>query len=109
MQIEEKIDINISHDWPLGITEHKNCKELIRQKLFFDREIREKSLGRKPVAELLEKLKPAYWFSENLHCKFPAIAQHGEDGPITKFLALDKCLPGCKFLQIALKYYNAFK
>ncbi|XP_020528149.1 lariat debranching enzyme isoform X1 [Amborella trichopoda] len=100
MQIEEKIDIFISHDWPLGITDHGSCKELIQQKPFFEREIRERSLGSKPAAELLEKLKPAYWFSGHLHCKFPAIVQHGEDGPITKFLALDKCLPGRKFLQI---------
>ncbi|XVF35699.1 hypothetical protein REPUB_Repub18cG0168500 [Reevesia pubescens] len=36
----------------------------------------------------------------HLHCKFTAIVQHKEAGPVTKFLALDKCLPGHKFLQI---------
>jgi len=35
-----------------------------------------------------------------LHCRFPAIIQHGENGPTTKFLALDKCLPGRNFLQV---------
>ncbi|KAI3916911.1 hypothetical protein MKW98_014372 [Papaver atlanticum] len=50
--------------------------------------------------DLLEKLKLPYWFAAHLHCKFAALVQHGESGPVTKFLALDKCLPGRKFLQI---------
>ncbi|KAH7689830.1 lariat debranching enzyme protein [Dioscorea alata] len=100
MQIEEPIDIFISHDWPLGITEYGNWKKLLREKPFFKEEVEKRSLGSRPAAELLGKLKPPYWFSAHLHCKFPAIIQHGEDGPVTKFLALDKCLPRRKFLQI---------
>lgn len=48
--------------------------------------------------ELLLDLKPSYWFSAHLHTKFPAIVNH-DDG-VTKFLALDKCLPRRKFLQV---------
>ncbi|PKA48434.1 Lariat debranching enzyme [Apostasia shenzhenica] len=100
LQLEEPIDIFLSHDWPLGITEFGNWEKLIQQKPFFKEEVQSRTLGSKPAAELLEKLKPPYWFSAHLHCKFPAIIQHGENGPITKFLALDKCLPGRKFLQV---------
>ncbi|KAG9159281.1 hypothetical protein Leryth_024705 [Lithospermum erythrorhizon] len=100
MQVKEPIDIFLSHDWPLGITEHGNVEELLRQKPFFRNEIQEGTLGSRAAADLLEQLKPSYWFSAHLHCKFAALVQHGEGGPTTKFLALDKCLPGRKFLQV---------
>ncbi|KAK6938036.1 Lariat debranching enzyme, C-terminal [Dillenia turbinata] len=100
MQVEEPIDIFLSHDWPLGITDYGNWEELLKRKPFFENEIRERTLGSKAAADILEKLRPSYWFSAHLHCKFSALVQHGEDGPITKFLALDKCLPGRKYLQI---------
>ncbi|KAF4358567.1 hypothetical protein F8388_014338 [Cannabis sativa] len=100
MQVQEPIDIFLSHDWPLGITDCGDWKQLVRFKPYFEKEIQERTLGSKPAAELLEKLKPPYWFSAHLHCKFAARVRHGEGGPVTNFLALDKCLPGRKFLQI---------
>lgn len=100
MQVEEPIDIFLSHDWPLGITDYGNSKKLIQQKPFFEKEIFQRTLGNKAAAQLLGELKPAYWFSAHLHCQFAASVEHGEGGPVTNFLALDKCLPGRKFLQI---------
>ena len=63
-------------------------------------QIRDGTLGSEAAAQLLEKLKPSYWFSAHLHCKFSALVQHGEGGPLTRFLALDKCIPGRRFLQV---------
>lgn len=56
-------------------------------------------LGSKPAEELLNYLKPDYWFAAHLHCKFAAFVPH-TDTQITKFLALDKCLPKRRFLQL---------
>ncbi|KAK1550255.1 hypothetical protein Q3G72_016222 [Acer saccharum] len=100
MQVEEPIDIFLSHDWPCGITDHGNWKELVRYKQHFEKEIQDGTLGSEAAAQLLEKLKPSYWFSAHLHCKFSALVQHGEGGPLTRFLALDKCIPGRRFLQV---------
>ncbi|KAL1183815.1 hypothetical protein V6Z11_A02G208500 [Gossypium hirsutum] len=69
-------------------------------KKHFKDEIQQGTLGSKPAAQLLEKLRPSYWFSAHLHCKFTALVEHEEGGRVTKFPALDKCLPGRKFLQI---------
>jgi lariat debranching enzyme len=62
--------------------------------------------GSRPAAKLLDKLKPPFWFSAHLHCRFPAIIQHGEGGPTAKFLALDKCLPRHNFLQVLLFHFR---
>ncbi|PPR85900.1 hypothetical protein GOBAR_AA34790 [Gossypium barbadense] len=40
----------------------------------------------------------------HLHCKFTALVEHEEGGRVTKFFALDKCLPGHKFLQDLMRF-----
>jgi len=57
-------------------------------------------LGSPPCMELLQLLYPSYWFSAHLHCKFAALIPEKEGTRVTSFLALDKCLPKRKFLQV---------
>lgn len=97
--LNQPTDIMMSHDWPNDVYHYGDVEELIRVKERFRDQVRDNTLGTQPCLELLKKIKPTYWFSAHLHCKFAAIYPH-EDGSETKFLALDRCLPKLEFLQI---------
>lgn len=96
-----KPDFVMSHDWPCGIHSFGDAEELFSQHKKLRRQVGSKvnTLGSPPTWEVMETLKPEYWFAAHLHIKYAAIVQH-EDGSKTNFLALDKCLPDRDFLQI---------
>lgn len=119
-QLSGNVDIGLSHDWPLGIYHHGNKAQLLRKKPYFAEEvsvlndmqwyvwmtewqIENETLGSPAAMELLRHMKPDFWFSAHLHVKFAAVYRHDDDttGRITKFLALDKCLPGRRYLQVS--------
>lgn len=98
-QVKEPMDVFMSHDWPRGIYHFGDKQTLLRKKPFFADEIARDDLGSVAAQHLLLTLKPNYWFSAHLHVKFAALLQHAP-GHCTRFLALDKCLPGRDFIQI---------
>ncbi|CAH0729838.1 unnamed protein product, partial [Brenthis ino] len=98
-QIKDKIHVMLSHDWPRGITNYGDQENLLRRKPFFREDIESNQLGSPPAEKLLHTLKPQYWFAAHLHCQFAALVKH-ENNEETKFLALDKCLPKRRHLQI---------
>ena len=48
-------------------------------------------------------MKPKYWFSAHMHCKFSALVPHPSSSSSTRFLALDK-----GFCQLFIIYYRLF-
>ena len=77
------VDIGISHDWPRGIEWQGDWKSLFRKKDLFEADARAGTLGSSAARYVLDRLRPPYWFSAHLHCKFAAIVDHDEAaGPV---------------------------
>jgi len=100
------VDVMLSHDWPRGIYHHGNLPQLLRTKPYFRQECETNTLGSEAGELLLQQLQPSFWFAGHLHCKFAAVVRHPhqlqqqQQQRMTKFLALDKCLPNRDFLQL---------
>ncbi|KAI0648596.1 DBR1-domain-containing protein [Trametes meyenii] len=71
--------IFLSHDWPQGIAYHGDLRDLLRRKPYFRDDINQGVLGSPPMMDLLYTLRPAWWFSAHLHCRFEATVVH-QDG-----------------------------
>ncbi|EAQ86857.1 hypothetical protein CHGG_08110 [Chaetomium globosum CBS 148.51] len=80
LQLRTQVDIGISHDWPRAIEKHGNQKRLFQMKPDFERESRDGSLGNPAAEYVLDRLRPHFWFSAHLHCKFAAIKQFDPPG-----------------------------
>ncbi|KAK4173507.1 lariat debranching enzyme, C-terminal domain-containing protein [Triangularia setosa] len=75
LQMRTQVDIGISHDWPRGIEKHGDANRLWKMKPDFQRESQDGSLGNPAADYVLNRLRPPYWFSAHLHCKYSAIKQ----------------------------------
>ncbi|KAK7980283.1 hypothetical protein PG989_012740 [Apiospora arundinis] len=73
LQIREQVDVGVSHDWPRAIERHGDEAALFREKPFFANESRDGTLGSAAAAYVLDRLRPPYWLSAHMHCKFTAI------------------------------------
>ncbi|TBU29220.1 DBR1-domain-containing protein [Dichomitus squalens] len=71
----------LSHDWPQGIEHHGNLRDLLRRKPYFRDDINKGALGSPPLMGLLRTLKPQWWFSAHLHCRFEATVLHNSRDP----------------------------
>ncbi|KAI9313961.1 lariat debranching enzyme, C-terminal domain-containing protein [Dichotomocladium elegans] len=115
MQIKQPMDIFLSHDWPNGIEQCGDLMTLLRIKPYFRQEVQQGRLGNPYNTELLKKIKPQWWFAAHLHIGYPAIVDHAKEADsqktlvkaspdqtenITRFLALDKCLPRRHYLEV---------
>ena len=69
-------DIMLSHDWPGKVYDHGDLERLLRFKKHFREDVEQGRLGSPPTRDVLDTLKPAYWFSAHLHVKFAALVPH---------------------------------
>lgn len=99
-QLSGDISAGISHDWPTGIPDHGNWRDLTRRKPHLASEVKSGELGSPPAREVLDLLQPKEWFSAHLHTRFAAVVHHPEAEGQTRFLALDKPGPKRRFLEV---------
>jgi lariat debranching enzyme len=78
LQVRTQVDIGISHDWPRGVEWKGNWQELFAKKDLFEADARAGTLGSSAAKYVMDRLRPPYWFSAHLHCKFAAIVNHAE-------------------------------
>ena len=72
LQIRTQVDIGISHDWPRAVEWSGNFKQLFRKKKDFEEESKAGTLGSVAARYVIDRLRPAYWFSAHMHIKFAA-------------------------------------
>ena len=54
VQLRERVDVMMSHDWPTSIARYGNCAQLLRAKPFFQQELEEDCLGSPANWQLLQ-------------------------------------------------------
>lgn len=73
LQIRTQVDIGLSHDWPRGIEHHGNKRQLFQFKPHLEPDSQNGTLGSVAAKQVMEHLRPPYWFASHLHCKFAAM------------------------------------
>ncbi|KAI2463344.1 lariat debranching enzyme, C-terminal domain-containing protein [Annulohypoxylon bovei var. microspora] len=71
--LQEQVDVALSHDWPKTIENHGNTTSLFKWKPDFKKESLDGSLGNPAAEYVMDRLRPKYWFSAHMHCKYPAV------------------------------------
>ncbi|KAI0016615.1 lariat debranching enzyme, C-terminal domain-containing protein [Xylariomycetidae sp. FL0641] len=74
--VREQVDVGLSHDWPRNIEHHGNANKLWQMKPDFKQDSRDGKLGSPAAEYVMDRLRPAYWFSAHLHCKFAAVKNY---------------------------------
>jgi lariat debranching enzyme len=110
VQVKEKVNIFMSHDWPTHVPRYGDTGTLLKKKPYFRGEIERDELGSPANWQILQALKPEFWFAGHLHVAFPAVVPHSNKGVLppgdrsatstTRFMATDKPLPRRKYVQV---------
>ncbi|PGH30090.1 hypothetical protein GX50_07152 [[Emmonsia] crescens] len=72
-------DIGVSHDWPRRVEWFGDYKKLFRERRHFFESAKSDNLGSPPAEQLLNHLRPAYWFLGYMHIKYSATVKHASN------------------------------
>lgn len=78
LQVRTQVDVGVSHDWPRGVEWMGDWRGLFAKKDLFEADARAGTLGSSAAKYVLDRLRPPYWFSAHLHCKFSAVVNHAK-------------------------------
>lgn len=76
LQIRTQVDVGLSHDWPRSMEWKGNHRQLFNFKPYFEQEAKDGTLGSVAATIVLERLRPAHWFSAHMHAKYTAVWEH---------------------------------
>lgn len=82
LQIREQVDVGLSHDWPRGVEKHGDVEQLYRLRPMWKEESLDGSLGSVAAEYVMDRLRPAYWFSAHMHWKFSAVKSYPPPGKL---------------------------
>lgn len=84
LQVRGQVDVGVSHDWPRGVEQHGDVQALARQRPMWREEIQTNTLGSVAAEYVMDRLRPAYWFSAHMHWKFSAIKTYPPPGALAQ-------------------------
>lgn len=76
LQIREQVDVGLSHDWPRHIEKLGDVEDLYRRRPQWKGESLDGSLGSVAAEYMMDRLRPAYWFSAHMHWQYTAIKKY---------------------------------
>lgn len=78
--LRTQVDVGMSHDWPRFVERHGDEDRLFAMKRAFRSESYGGTLGNPAAGYVMDRLRPRYWFSAHLHCKFSALKKYPPPG-----------------------------
>lgn len=79
LQVRFPVDIGISHDWPRRVEWFGEYSKLFADRPSFLESAKINNLGSAPAEQVMNHLRPKYWFSGHMHVKYTADVKHKRD------------------------------
>jgi lariat debranching enzyme len=76
LQVQNPVDIGISHDWPRRVEWFGDYKKLFTDRPHFFESAKIDNLGSAPAERVMNRLRPTHWFSGHMHVKYSAAVEH---------------------------------